>query len=324
MIKTNDITCEIQANSIYSDSTAKMVFSSQSEFAVLTDSFEVVNVYKGCIAENEILSIEKDGRYSVEIDVSRFFKELDTSSSQKCKVATYGMRFYPFVSSGIVRKINSRNGKIKTINISLPDDYRLTWYKSEIASNGQKANLSHSYSADKSNYIFDFDTTDGISETINLNLSVRLGGSKLFKMLQFSLYYWFVTLVGIGVVATQGDFRVLMLAVVTAWVFMFKQFGNANVPQKNTFLLRAYMYFGFLTLAFALTAKLVVFMFTNYLLVEPAALAMATILLYVGVIYGALKSIRVFELTGRLPKIIENYWVKKMCVSDKEQQKTTK
>jgi hypothetical protein len=71
-----------------------------------------------------------------------FFDE-NIAYSNSNSTITYGMRFYPFISSKIKHNFFT-NIPIYSVVIELPDKYRLIFFKSKVNQNHQEATLSHS------------------------------------------------------------------------------------------------------------------------------------------------------------------------------------
>lgn len=293
----------ISADSIYLDSLASITMSSSKSFEVEVSN-DIVSVVKGVSPEatNTIKSIESDNRQVVEVVVTQIFKERRVSYNHKNTLMNaYGMRFYPFVSSVLMSEIKISNQPIDIMLIDLPDSYRILWDKATVLGDGSStAYLKHAFGIERSTYILRWNEGDKESSSINLEVAVRLGGKALLRITNFPFMYWLLSLFIVAIASTSDKTSILLASVGASWIFMLRQWNLSNVPQENTLLTHAYLIHGIFIPIWAATWH-----FYSYFSLSW----MPVIAIFV---YSIHNSTQMFKKKGLLPKIIAEYWLKKV------------
>ncbi|WCN13650.1 hypothetical protein GV054_11890 [Marinomonas mediterranea] len=297
------VSVSITADSIYLDSLATITMSSSKSFEVEVSN-DIVAIEKGVSSDvaNSIKSIESDNRQVVEVVVTQIFRERRVSCNHRNTLMNaYGMRFYPFVSSMLMSEIKISNQPIDIILIDLPDSYRILWNKATVLGDGSfKAYLKHAFGIERSTYIFRWDDDSDEFKSIDLDVAVRLGGKALLRITNFPFMYWLLSLFIVAIASTSDKTSILLASVGAAWIFMLRQWNLSNAPQENTLLTHAYLIHGLFIPIWAATWHFYSFFALGW---------MPVILIFV---YSIHNSTQTFKKNGLLPKLIAEYWLKKV------------
>lgn len=322
--RNDGITILISANSIYENSLSTVKLIARKPFWVILCG-TVISILQGRVAGEYILAKEKDGIYSVEAEIIGLFRErrIDESriEDEHTDIAsnTYGMRFYPFVSSEITGKIAVRRLPISSIIFDLPDAFRFIWKDSFIKNpSGDKSFLSHSYGQDRSRYVFRWSQKSIEGEYILDNLPVRLGGATLLKLTEFPTIYLVFYLIAISIIAF-ADWKLLAGTIIAVWLFMLQQFNSANVPQRSVFLRSLYTVEGVIIAVWGIVWELTILFSKNCPFLYFFTPLLASCLIFI--IVSVFRSIKTFEYTGKFPKSLENYWTETIIKRIEAQEK---
>ncbi|MEO5359555.1 MAG: hypothetical protein H7843_03795 [Nitrospirota bacterium] len=305
----NIVSFLIVFSSTYRHSTARMVLSAERTFSLELECGQIICISQGIKGKhsNQVHAIEDKGIYKIEFTVLGFIKERRIDDSMPDSTENnYGMRYFPFVSSMICSNIKIVGGIFTNIMIELPDAYRLIWEQSMILNTDFiESKLDHSYASTASTYIFTWEQQSLKDGQYQFNIYIRHGSNEIMKLIEFPLMYYVISLAAIWLAYSTGtqDYgkRNLVLAAIGAiFSFMLKRWSNANLPQKNTLLTRAYLTAGLLS----------VFWGAGWLIGGIWALAMIpSFAIYFIMVYHASKK---YELDGILPRYIANYWSDKV------------
>lgn len=300
----------ISADSIYKHSIVEITFKASVPFSIAS-SGKVLTINCGNKTENGMIeAIQKDEIYLIEFEALDWFQERNTNNLRTVGPHnSYGMRFYPFVSSFLKGSIVLEKGSITSFILDLPDDFRLIWnYAQVTAPNGENGKLDHAYGPERSKYLFTWGNNRKSRGEYSIQIPVRLSGTKLFSLTHFPLYYWVVSLFGVGAAALHDKTSILFAAIVAVWVFMLRRWGLSNTPQRNTLLTRGYIIAGTIILIWGINWELFltwgksisIYFRSIWLITFPAIVSAILIIVF--------RSLLRFNLEGRLPTLIENYW----------------
>ncbi|MCX6901899.1 MAG: hypothetical protein NTW03_00145 [Verrucomicrobia bacterium] len=308
----NSITLRISGESIYGHSLARAIFTAEEAFTVqLTGS--VITLARGKKGDqaNQIHAVEQDGSFGIEVDLLGWIQEKAVGESD-CPGPQnrYGMRFYPFVSSFFTANITTTGGSISDVILDLPDAYRLIWYGARVIDpSGRMATLSHAYGPARSQYILSWEPKPAAAGEFVILVPVRHGANEILKIVNFPVYYFLLSLLGITLAwITTGKASFVLAAVGATWTFMLKKWSNSNLPQRNTLLTRAYIIAGGIAPVWGL-AWLGLGLW-SLLLVFPIGLMIRLVS----------RSVEEYRLKGGLPRSVAAYWSKRIELADKTQR----
>jgi hypothetical protein len=312
----NEDYMNIKLQSIYSFNLIQIKLSGAEKFDFKFDNGTIVNIEKGLkTQENLLVAVEDGSIYSIEFEILDWVKEKPISetnliSNKNNPQNYYGMRYYPFISSNIQSNFTIYNGTLNSIVLNTPNDFRLIWYGAKITDlNNNPASINHSYSNDASNYIFLWENAQCSNESsYEMKLPIRMSGEKILKLVHFPILYWILALFIVSIAAFQDKPSILAAAIAGSWTFMLRQWTNSNTPQRNSILTFGYTIAGLFLLFWGLVFKF--FELKGLFLIIPVLL-----------IYKLINfSIKEYGLKGILPKMITNYWSKKIMEIDNEQK----
>jgi hypothetical protein len=293
------VTAEITFDSIYDDSSCRIVMTSFDDFKA-EFSGELLKVHTGTLQGNALVEAEKDGsRYKIDVDLIRwvFERKIDNSVTGFRTSNQYGMRFFPFVSSSIKGHIAVKNNKISVAIIELPDKYRFIRTGIEVffGKSGNTRTL-HDRGEDKSRYIFLPDDRENLEDRLNVDIPVRLGGNALLRITEFPIYYGIISFLAVALAALTKDGRVVVASLVAVYSFMLRHWLNSNPPQRSVLLTNLYTFTGIVLVIWGLA-----WFFLSYW-----AGCLLPVILWMFMKY--LKAVRGFSFTGMLPNWLQDYW----------------
>lgn len=260
-INNDGIVLRIEADYIYKSNTASLEFTSKSSFTIsLKSKISVIEISKGQFDQKLKIykAEEKDGVFTVKLLTLGLFHETLVQHSDQINEAvnSYGMQFFPFISSKLLLKLNTLTLPIKTVILTLPDSFRIVWYRRKVLDTLRKeAEIYHSYSQAKASFIFDW-KKKGNSGEYDFDIPLRLGGSTLWLIVEFPRNYFYVALFAIAVASFQEQISILLAAIIAAWLFLMGHWAKINMPQQNTIATRIYFFFLFATLSWGLMWKI--------------------------------------------------------------------
>ena len=258
--KNEAIVLKIEADYIYRFNTVSLEFTGNSSFSISIESeVSVIEISKGQFdSETQIyMAEEKDGVFTIKILTLGLFHEtlIECAEQPNEAVNSYGMQFFPFISSNLLLKLNSLTTPIKTIILTIPENFRIVWYRRKVQNAlKEDAKIFHSYSQAKACYIFNWDN-DTIGK-YDFDLLIRLGGSYLWQTVVFPRYYFYVALIAIAAASFQEQISLLYAAVIAAWLFLMGHWAKINMPQQNTILTKIYTFFLFAVLGWGIMWKI--------------------------------------------------------------------
>jgi hypothetical protein len=311
-MENKGITVVIKSDSIYMHSLATITMKSDNEFSVSTN-LEIIDLYKGKNNKtHNLLTSEKgdSGRFYIEFLALGFFQERNAFSDNNCeKVAHYGTRFFPFISSLIKGKFVASQ-IINSIMFELPDKFRLIFFQANVIQNNSLATLRHSFGDLSSKFVFTWKNSIEKSdnyETI-VDVPVRFGGTSFLRLVKFPIYYWLIALLGVALLSITEKPNVVIGAVATTWLFMLQRWNNSNLPQQFTLLTKFYLIFGVTLGVWGVCWETL--SYWALLLIAP-----------IGVLtFMTLKAINHFNLKGFLPAYIAKWNAKKVIKLDEKQK----
>ncbi|UFS70256.1 hypothetical protein LPW11_20570 [Geomonas sp. RF6] len=296
-------------DSIYSDSLVEITLVSSKPFTVCFNC-KIVHVAVGVCSDyvgSRMNSVQKDGSYRIVFHSLGCIKQLSVESPHgDGPHASYGMRWFPFVSSSIQCAITA-NLAIACVVLDAPDAFRLIWYSADVKDpDCNKAMLSHSYAPDRSKYVFMWDDDTAPGE-YRISSQIRLGGMILLKALNIPMYYGILTLIGTAAASFQSK-SLALGAVVAAWLFLLRQWSSLALPQRNILLTRIYQAGGLVIAAWTL-----MWVYCGW---AGLSAIVAISLAY----YRLSEVMNDFSFVGRLPPHWEQHWSQSVYVADLSQK----
>lgn len=304
----NKILVSIRFESIYADSLTEVTLTSSKSFSATFDG-KIAHIALGELTDGVIKSVQKDGSHRILFNTIGWLQETSVeSATDNGPHASYGMRWFPFISSFMQCNIRV-DLPISCIVLDSPDAFRLIWYKAHIEDpTGSKADLLHSYAPDRSKFVFLLNDNSTSGE-YRISCQIRLGGMFLFKAINIPMYYGMLTLIGTAAASFQSK-SLALGAVVAAWLFLLRQWSSLGIPQRNIFLTRIYQVSG---AAIALwTLMWVYFGWTG----------LSCIIAFMLAGYRIRQILSEFSNTGRLPTHWERYWSRSVRAADSFQKRS--
>ena len=308
----NPVTLKVSTNSIYSHSISKVEASAPSPFSIKLSTGVILSLARGR-QEKGVISATSDGDiFVIRFEVLDWIVERPIStresSDKNMPGYRYGMRYYPFISSYIQFDLNVNNGSLHCLILEIPDEFRVIWYAASVRDpDGEPFGIDHSYSRDISTYIFTKDEM-GPEGEYKIFIPVRTGATEILKIVSFSMFYYFLALIGVALASFSAKSSILIASIATAWVFMLRRWGNSNLPQRNTILTHIYIGAG----------GFLLFWGAMWEILSLTALAFAIPILILYLLAG--KALRLFNLEGYLPAYIVRYWSRQIVKADTQQR----
>lgn len=246
---------EIYFDNIYSFATGKMKCYSSAPFSIkFSNAATLVGLESGLIDNGVIKSTTDKGMEIIKFSVLGLISEKSIQcADQKGTVESYGMQYFPFISSTVNLNFNIKDNCLQAITLTFPDIYRVIWFRQHIKINDNMMSMTHSQGEKESSYTFlrRFDEAspthsagEDIEECIQGEIPIRLGGKEYLRIVTFPLLYFGVSLLAVSLLAMQDKPNVTFGAMAAFWVLMLRNFGAANAPQLNTVLRDIYFILG--------------------------------------------------------------------------------
>lgn len=240
----NPVTVELSADSIYAHALIRFVASAQNHFAIRIKDAEQVDIGRGVSRADYVEADEADGRHRIELRILGWIRERPVADPDRQGAAhTYGMRYYPFVSSKLVGRVEIDGGSLEHVVVDLPDRFRLIWFaQAAIAGpgEGKRAELRHSFGEQRSQFVLTW-TSDQLRTTASLDVPLRLGAAALGELVLFPALYLTLSLLGIALAALAASVSIVVAAIGTTWTFALRQWSGARLPQQSTLLTAGYL-----------------------------------------------------------------------------------
>lgn len=247
-----------------------------------------INLVLGNKIQKNIIPVFKDDKYLVELELVGLIVETpiriaDGSSG----IETYGMQYFPFISSIMIFNISIVYGNCKAILISLPDSARVIWYRENVLIDNKKIKKIHSQGIenvyiypvvdslnllDGNNYINSQSITiDSIKKMIESNnvilpvqkidgsIPIRLGAKEQMRYITIPMLYFITSLLTLPLMVDNA--KAITAAIVAFWVIMVKSFQSSQPPQARTILTEIYIAYTLLLSIFGI----VIIIFSNEL-----------------------------------------------------------
>lgn len=253
----NKIHVNIKFDNIYSFAIGEVRCQGEQAYTIKFDQdIRIISLESGTLtSRNTLCASEDQGKYVLEFScvglvIQRAFRQMVEDTG----LDSYGMQYYPFISSEIVCRASTQNAIVDTLTVNLPDAYRVVWFRQDARQNGKLATMNHSQGEEQSVYVFYWndDEYEISGSDLNLRLPVRLGGREYLRILLFPAWYYLLSLVGVFLLALQDKPNVTFGGVAAAWVLMLRHFNRANAPQLNTVLRDIYVILGLFLLLWAI------------------------------------------------------------------------
>lgn len=299
---------EMSFDNIYAFATCKLKFQSNSPFSVaFSKNIQITQLFKGLVKEScYIESIDDKGLHLIEITTLGLINETPISCGDNSStVESYGMQYFPFISSKVKLDFKVHCAKVGAISISFPDKYRVIWFRQKLDINDKTLTMSHSQGEKESVYVFLPQETENVTasnseqsvivENIIGEIPVRMGGKEFLRIVTFPSLYFCISLIVVAVLALQDKPNLTFGAIAAAWLLMLRHFNNANAPQLNTVLRDIYYLLGGLLLIWAICWE-------KFELKSVAGIPIIFLL------YWGLKTINgQFSREGVLPVLVEKF-----------------
>ncbi len=299
--KCSKIYLQIKADSIYAHSLVIIHLSSDMPFSFQIKG-EIISLVKGKIDGLDIRSIKEENTYVAYAEVLGLLNERPifpgiVGGPQN----SYGMRYYPFVSSCLNLEVHTFTAQIESVVIDLPDAYRIIWDEVEIEGvENSSSLLKHAYGPERSKYLISLNPSNHHKQILKILIPMRLGGARLLKLAHFPIYYWILSLLATSLAALQDDILILVAAIGAVWTFFLQQWSNSDLPQRNTLLTHLYLLSGASILAWGVFWKLLN-LYAFVLLIPIFIIALIIT-----------RALRHFEKHGKLPIRLNKYWKKRI------------
>ncbi len=310
--KEKKVSIIIESGSINSGAITKI--STLSHFNhILALQGSISSINKGLInEENKICSTEKDGIYFIEAEIYNLFTVKKCFEKQEQSPHNiYSYYFFPFLSSIFNQHLEIQGGIISSIIFSIPDKYKAIWHLIEAKNESlEEAKISHDQNSGIIKYIFQWEQSH--SHCVSLSIPIRLGGNTFLKITEYPIYYLIVTLAGIALATYLGSIKVLLGALLAAFSFMIKQWGNSGIPQSFTLYTHFFRVIGLYLILWSL-----IWFQSKYIgifLITPTLV----------IIYISLKTINKFKYSGKLPRFLVKYWCSEISKNLKYKKKISK
>lgn len=246
---------DISFDNIYSFATGKIKCSSNTPFSIeFSHTATLVGLESGLVDNGAIRSATDKGMEIIRASILGLISERTIRcADQKGTVESYGMQYFPFISSAVNLNIKVKNNCVQAITLIFPDMYRVIWFRQNIKINDEIMSMTHSQGEKESAYVFlrKLETLEephltnmDISEEISGEIPIRLGGKEYLRIVTFPLLYFGVSLLAVSLLAMQDRPNVTFSAVAAFWILMLRNFVAANAPQLNTVLRDMYFMLG--------------------------------------------------------------------------------
>ncbi len=307
----NRLLVSLSADSIYRHSIVRLSIFGEMPFKAQLPG-KLLMLIHGVYSDNSsqwIKSSSIEGKHNIQADLLNVITEKKVQNITSFgPEASYGMRYYPFVSSLIASKIVVDTGVISSIVIDLPDVYRLIWYKSKVAqANGQFANLDHAYNPEHSKYLFSWNE-QYLSNAVNLDISIRHGSSHMLELVSFPIFYFVLALIGVAIASLPNKSGLVGAAIVAAWTFMLRKWGSSALPQRDTIL----------TFSYIIAGAIISFWGLTWILVKYWALL--GIVIVIPFVWISIYAGKTYSLEGCLPDSLAKFWSKHIASRDRHQK----
>lgn len=163
---------------------------------------------------------------------------------------SYGISFYPFVSSFLCGEIEVEGDDETEITfvLDVPDAFRPIYKQAVVRYGGSRSpEPRHAQGTDRSRFIF---TPAGAgASTLEVDVALRFSAARLAELIAYPTAYFALSLGGIAVAASIAEPGVVIAAVGALWTFMLREWSKAKVPRRRTLLSAVYLAAGGLAAA---------------------------------------------------------------------------
>jgi hypothetical protein len=299
----NKVYIEVALDNIYSHAIAKVKCYGCEPFTLnIGQASQIITIESGTLGSGyELSSVIDKGKNILQFSCMGLVTQKKfRSGAEDTNLDSYGMQYFPFVSSEIQIDWSTSNSAIDAFSIALPDSFRVIWFRQCVERNGSCAQISHSQGQKESVYVFNWQNSDELSGTVNLSarIPVRLGGREYLSIVSFPLWYYCLSLIGVAILSFQDKQNITFAGVAAAWVLMLRHFTKANAPQMNTVLRDIYLLLGSFLLFWAIF----------WVLAGFAALFLLLPIVLGAWVYSVVS--KEFNIEGILPERLESYLFK--------------
>lgn len=252
----NRIYIEVALDNIYNHAITKVKCYGCEPFTLnIGQACHIVTIESGTLASGyEFSSIIDKGKNILQFSCIGLVTERKfRSGATDTDLNSYGMQYFPFISSEIQIRWSTSGSIIDALSITLPESIRVIWFRQSVERDGSYAQISHSQGEKESVYTFIWQNSDDLSGmNLSARIPVRLGGREYLTIVSFPLWYYCLSLIGVALLSFQDKPNITFAGVAAAWVLMLRHFTKANVPQMNTVLRDMYVLLGSFLLYWAI------------------------------------------------------------------------
>lgn len=242
---------EMAFDNVYASAVGRLKCTASDTFALTLPgparlvALEVGEVEGGCLRP-----VLDKGVYTLKLSVCGLVREAPLGCAEAGgPVATYGMQYYPYLSSVVEVDLRVTGGQVACLALALPEACRVIWFRAlegACVMNGVPARMQHSQGEKESAYLFlppARRQAGAPACRVQASVPVVLGGKEYMRALILPACYFVVSLLLVPLLAQEDRFTVTFGAVLAFAVFVVRNLVTANVPQFNTVLRDIYLAF---------------------------------------------------------------------------------
>lgn len=250
-LENNIVNLTFDIQNIYSHSLVIISASADKPFKIeLDDTIKIVGVKNGTKLGKFLKSEIDNNKHSVVIEIGGLVDENKLANvdllSDRGTVKTYGMQYYPFISSYINKSLKFYDAVISSLKIELPNNYRAIWFKTNIQSIYGPFQIFNSVSSDKCTYYFipGYDLSlQKNADFVSISIYFRLGANEYARILTYPFFYWLIILLTLCILALDNKPNATFAALAAYLTIMIRNYRLADTPQQNTILRDIYIFF---------------------------------------------------------------------------------
>lgn len=240
---------EVILDNVYSSAMGRLKCTSSEQFTLkLPEANRLVALEVGEVEGECLKSMLDKGVYTLKLTICDLIHEVPIGCAEAdSSVATYGMQYYPYLSSVVQLDIQVIGTHVACLTLVLPEAYRVIWFQAlegACMMDDIPARMQHSQGEKESAYIF-LPTRQACASAcrIQAKVPVVLGGKEYMRALILPVCYFVVSMLLVPLLALEGKLTVTFGAVLAFAVFVVRNLVTANVPQFNTVLRDIYLAF---------------------------------------------------------------------------------
>ena len=260
---------EISHSNIYNGSASSFKFTATSQISItVSRQIQIIGLEAGVLEpismdeqnSQRIISTTDKGMHHAKFLCQGVIAENRlTCAKDGGTVETYGMQYYPFVSSRICLDLEVSGAVCESVTLVFADAYRIPWFRKDASFlyNGQE--LAGSCSQGEKEILYAFSprlnaNKHGREELsrITIDTPIQIGGKELLRIATFPSYYFALTMFILAILASAERLNIVIGALTAFWIALLRTFNASSSPQFNTALRDIYTFLGLYALAWAL------------------------------------------------------------------------